>query len=73
MNDRALMLEWQQGQKTEAEAVDQVGHAIALAASTAAFCATLYDALLVPQQTGYLSRFTHEEALRIVCAAVQGR
>lgn len=66
-------MQWQRGEKTERQAIDQVGYSIALGAGMAAFCETLYDTLMTPRAQGSLARFTHEEALRIVCAAVQGR
>ncbi len=71
MNDRELMLDWQQQQKVEAQAIDQVGHYQALAVGLAAFCQVFLGAILDPNQNP--CQVTRDEALQILVAAVQGR
>lgn len=72
MTDREQMLAWQQEQKVEAQTVDQAFHYQALGIGLAVFCQAMFDALIA--QEGILpGRFSREEALALLTAAVQGR
>ncbi len=66
MNDRELLMHWQEEQHLETQAVDHVQHYTALGVGMAAFAMAMMHAL-----TG--EDVTHEEALALVKAALTGR
>ena len=73
LTDREQMLQWQQEQKVESQTVDLVLHYQALGVGLAVFCQAMYATLMPSHHAGDVPRFTQEDALRLVCAAVQGR
>ncbi len=75
MNDRELLLHWQQQQKVETQAIDQIGHYQALAVGLATFCQTFLQTILDPnqEQEQEQERVTRDEAMQLLIAAVQGR
>lgn len=71
MNDRELLLQWQEHAKVTAHAIDQVGHYQSLAVGLAAFCHTFLATILDPLQNHVA--VTRDEALQLLMGAVQGR
>ncbi len=71
MNDRELLLSWQEQAKVETQAIDQVGHYQALAVGLATFCQVCLAALLDPERNP--GAVTRSEALDLLKAAVTGR
>ena len=69
ITDREQMLQWQQAQKLEAQAVDQMTHYAAVGYGLAEFCQGFYDTLIDDE----VKRFSREEILQLLTAAVQGR
>ena len=67
MNDRELLMQWQQEQKASEHVIDHLLHYEVLAAGLARFCHQFLAALLEP---GTISR---DEALQLLAAAIQGR
>jgi hypothetical protein len=71
LTDREQLVAWQQAQQLEAQTVDHVLHYEALGLGLATFCQAMYDALY--PATPDVPRFSREETLWLIAAAVQGR
>lgn len=71
MNDREMLLAFQQSQQEESQAIEQLTHYRAVAVGLAAFCQTFMATMMTPGLEAPL--VTRDEVIRILIAAVQGR
>lgn len=72
LTDREQLLAWQQAEKAEAQTVDRMFHYEALGVGLAVFCQVMFDTLTVAEEDTIV-RFSRDEALALVQAAVRGR
>lgn len=68
--DREALVQRQQEQRAEAQAVDHVAHYTALGVGLAMFACAFHDTLMAPEMQG---KFQRPTVMRLLEAALQGR
>lgn len=68
--DREVLVQRQQEQRAESQAVDHATHYTALGVGLAMFACAFYDTLMAPEMGG---KFQRPTVMRLLEAALQGR
>ncbi len=71
-NDRTWLLEQKEAQQQEQRTQDELQHYEALGTGLAMFCLSFWETLRAAEPA-YEARFTRDETLRLLEAAVRGR